>query len=76
MRLAQQRDELTDDNGNVLPISVREAIGALKHPLPPDGSGYSEWGEPAHLTLGRLSWGPPFTDALQAVTLIAQCRPR
>jgi hypothetical protein len=75
MALARRRAKLTDDNGNVLPISVREAIGALKHPLPPDGSGYSEWGEPARSRWGELSWGPPFSDALRAVTRIAQCRP-
>ena len=32
MRLAKRRSELCDENGNVLPISVREAIDAIQHP--------------------------------------------
>jgi hypothetical protein len=76
VRLAKRRAELTDENGNVLPISVRQALGLLRHPM--EGSpGGEPWGA---LTIredhwGGLSWGAPFVNALQAVTRLTQCRP-
>src|SRR5262249_31578024 len=59
--------------GNVLPISVRKAIDHLKHPLPPDGSGVSEWGE-RHSDWGPLAWRE-FGEALHTVIHLPQLKP-
>jgi hypothetical protein len=73
VKLAKQRSELSDENGNVLPISVTEAVDLIKHPIERGFPG-SEWGKSTVPLWGGLSWGP-FSDALEAVTRIAQCRP-
>jgi Protein of unknown function (DUF3102) len=84
MALARRRRRLCDQNGNLLPISVHDAVEAIKelralpHSWPYDPHEMSEF--PSHpgcreLSWGRLSWGVPFVDALQAVTRITQFNP-
>jgi hypothetical protein len=80
VRLAKHRTKLCDENGNVLPISVTEALLRLKHPIEGAesgrGSGEHEWGEyEPWRGWGRLAWGVPFVTALQAVTRITQANP-
>jgi hypothetical protein len=76
MALARRRKKLSDQNGNVLPISVHEAVRWLR-PLEqwpePSGEDDREWGDSPQW--GGLSWGVPFAEALQAVTHITQYNP-
>ena len=79
MRLAQKRKYLSDQNGNVLPISVHEAVERLKplrqHPEPQGGPGDAEWGPYRPFGgWGRLAWGP-FGAALQASIHITRLNP-
>jgi len=74
MALARRRQELCDQNGNVLPLSVNEALDILKHPAECGFPG-SEWGEyAAPRGWGRLAWGP-FSQALEIVTRLPQLNP-
>ena len=76
MALAKSRKGLCDQNGNTLPLSVRQALDALKHPSEPDGSGHSEWGDYAPFNgWGRMAWDKRFSEALEAVTHITQFNP-
>jgi hypothetical protein len=75
MKLAEQRDELSYENGNVLPISVREAIDLIKHQQDRGGINGSDGSGGSYDGWGRLAWGAPFVSALQAVTRLTQCRP-
>jgi hypothetical protein len=75
MWLARRRERLCGQNGNVLPISVSQALDCLKHPATRGYEGYSEWGEyvPYH-GWGRLAWGE-FSQALKIVTRLLQLNP-
>jgi hypothetical protein len=80
MRLAGGIEKLCDQNGNVLPISVGEALHVLKgntNPWP--GHGYSgddsEWGDyEPYRGWRRRAWGE-FTEAFHTVTRLAQLNP-
>jgi hypothetical protein len=73
MALAKRKADLTNEMGNVMPISVRQALAALSEPQERGGINGSESGRCDGW--GGLSWGAPFADALRAATRIAQCRP-
>ena len=75
MALARRKKLLTDHNGNVLPISVREAVGHLHHSQDCGGINGLDGSAGSYDGWEGLPWGAPFVDALQAVTRIAQCRP-
>ena len=75
MALARKRKHLCDQNGNVLPISVHDAVERLK-PLreSPEPTGELDC-DFASNPWRRQSWGEPFNQALWTVVLITQCRP-
>ena len=75
MALARRKKLLTDHNGNVLPISVREAVGQLHHSQDCGKINGSDGSAGSFDGWGGLPCGAPFVDALQAVTRIAQCPP-
>jgi hypothetical protein len=84
MALARQRKRLCDQNGNVLPKSVHEAVEQLKqlrgspmdYPYDPDEmEEFPGRNGPQICEWGGLSWGEPFADALIAVTRITQFNP-
>jgi hypothetical protein len=76
MGLAKRRLWFCDENGNVLPISVRRAVLLLNHPNTGDGAGYSEWGDYVPDTRwGGLAWHAPFAEALQLTTRLPQLNP-
>jgi hypothetical protein len=75
MWLARHRKKLCDQMGNVLPISVNNALDWIKHPAE-CGFEYSEWGEyPPYRGWGRAAWGAPFNAFLEAVTRLDQLNP-
>jgi hypothetical protein len=77
MALAKRRKDLCDQNGNVLPISVHEAVQWLR-PLrqSPEPSFEDDFpGGRMHYKWGPQSWGEPFNRALEGVTRITKCRP-
>jgi hypothetical protein len=62
MTLARKRKKLCDQNGNVLPMSVRDAVEVLRPP--------SEWfgtGEDDHPTWRKLPWGEEFGRGLAEI---------
>ena len=60
MALSRKRKNLCDKNGNVLRISVHEALGWLR-PLRLDQPGdYEEFGEGEFKAWRGLAWGEPF----------------
>lgn len=70
MRLAKHAHQFCDENGNVLPISVREALGALKHPQ--EGGDGEAWGTYTPWRgWGVQGWGE-FGEALCTVTRLPQ----
>jgi len=74
MRLARARKDLCDQMGNVLPMSVNDALDQLRHPAEREFPG-SEWGEYVpHHGWGRLAWGA-FSKALEIVTRLPQLNP-
>jgi hypothetical protein len=74
MALAKRRQDLSDQNGNALPLSVNEALDWLRHPADRGFPG-SEWSEYApYRRWGRLAWGR-FSEALETVTRIPQLNP-
>jgi hypothetical protein len=87
MGLALRRKRLCDQNGNVLPISVHEAVDRLKRlsgnpeffvgPHDPEEMEEfsSQVGHPIRYRWGRQSWGEPFSYSLHAVTRITHCKP-
>ena len=75
VRLAKRRADLCDEIGNVLPISVTDAMATLSHPIE-RGFPFSEWGDytPCGHQWGRPAWGS-FSSALQTVTSLADLKP-
>lgn len=79
MWLAKRRADLCDENGNVLPISVTEAMHTLRHPTEGGesgrGSGLHEWGDYVPYNgWGCAPWYK-FGSALEAVTRLTQLNP-
>ena len=75
MALARQRKKLSDQNGNVLPISVHKAVQWLRLlAQSPEPSGEDDF-PGGRYAWGSLSWGAPFAEALQAVTRLPQLNP-
>jgi DUF3102 family protein len=76
MTLARARKDLCDQMGNVLPMSVNDALDQLKHPAERGFHGFSEWGDGKRTcSWGCFAWGEPFNHALKAVTFITDCNP-
>jgi len=76
MALARARKDLCDQMGNVLPMSVNDALDQLRHPAEREFRGFSEWGDGKRTcSWGCFAWGEPFNYALKAVTFITQCNP-
>jgi hypothetical protein len=74
MGLARRRKNLCDQNGNVLPISVNDALRQLQHPVE---CGYPNEPWPTHEPYrgwGRAAWGL-FNYALQEVISLPQLNP-
>jgi hypothetical protein len=74
MALARRRKHLCDENGNVLPLSVNEAIDRLKHPAERGFPG-SEWGEYERWEGWGVAGWARFGDALQTVTRLPELNP-
>jgi hypothetical protein len=83
MALARKRKHLCDQNGNVLPISVHDAVERLKPLRERPGANPGEereddWEFPEPGTWirhCRQSWGERFSRALETAVLITKCRP-
>jgi hypothetical protein len=77
MELARRRDDLCDQNGNVLPISVNKALAMLRWPYYGGSGGDHEFEneyEPSR-GWGCRAWGP-FNGALYMAMGITECAPR
>ena len=78
--LAKHRADLSDEIGNVLPISVTQAMQLLKHPLEGReggrGCGIHEWGDYVpYGGWGCGAWQQPFNTFLEAATRLPQLKP-
>ncbi|HMF24415.1 MAG TPA: DUF3102 domain-containing protein [Pseudolabrys sp.] len=74
MALARDRQKLCDQNGNVLPLSVNDALDLLKHAADRGFPG-SEWGDYEPFRgWGVRGWGK-FSEALQIVMRLPQLNP-
>ena len=76
MELARRRDDLCDQNGKVLPISVNKALHMLKWPYYGSGGPHEFENEyEPYRGWGCSAWGQPFNHALKAITFITECYP-
>ena len=73
MKLAKHRKDFCDANGQLLPISVNEALDLLKHPSDRGGESW-EPHNPRDPSWGVPGWGA-FRDALHATIDLPKLRP-